>query len=75
LPFKLPIAHEQLLTVVAALNLLLVVIDFIDKPGGGGVGWSYGAFIGLIAAIVCVAPKLVPAIQGWTKSKMQKSGS
>jgi len=36
------------------------------KPGGygfHGVGWSYGAFVGLIAAIVAAFPLGWPIIQ------------
>lgn len=55
----LPLRHEQLLAVVAGINLLLVFIAVIFKPSGDGVvnvGWSFGAFIGLIAAIAALAP-------------------
>jgi len=52
-----PVAHRQLLVGATGLNLFLAVIAFIATPGGTGylasVGyqWSYGAFIGLVAAI------------------------
>ena len=36
--------------VATIVNLVLVFIAFIDKPGGSGVGWGFGAFLGLIAA-------------------------
>jgi hypothetical protein len=55
----LPLSHERLLAVGAGVNLLLVLIAVIFKPSGGGlvsVGWSFGAFVGLIAAIVAVVP-------------------
>jgi hypothetical protein len=42
-------------TVINIVNLVLVVIAFLDKSGAG---WRFGAFIGLIAAIIAAAPKL-----------------
>ena len=55
----LPLSHERLLTVGAGINLLLVLIAVIFKPSGGGlvsVGWDFGSFVALIAAIVAIAP-------------------
>jgi hypothetical protein len=53
---ELPVTSDQLLAAGAAVNLLLVLIAFAVRPGGGSalvkVSWSFGAFIGLIAAIV-----------------------
>jgi len=63
LPARLPLTHEQLLLGATGLNLLLVVIAFLLKPGGSPVGWSFGALIALIAAIVAVVP-LVRALRG-----------
>lgn len=65
LPAKLPLRHDQLLLVAASLNLLLVFIGFLLKPSTEGIaglsiGWSIGAFLALIAAIVAVAA-LTPA--------------
>ena len=45
------------------VNLLLTFIGFIDKPYGFGVGWSFGAFVALVAAVVAAAPLGVPMIQ------------
>ena len=70
MPFKLPLPHEQILTIAAAINLVLTIISFIFKPSGLGVvkvGWSFGAFVGLIAAIVAAVPKLVPMLQARLK--------
>jgi hypothetical protein len=52
---RLPIPHEMFVTVINIVNLVLVVIAFLDKSGAG---WRFGAFIGLIAAIIAAAPKL-----------------
>jgi hypothetical protein len=66
LPESSPIGHEQVLLTATGVNLVLVVLAFVLKPGGygvSGVGWSFGAFVGLIAAIVAAAPLAVPAIR------------
>ena len=55
------IPHERLLAGAAAVNVVLTLIGFLMKPGTGGVGWRFGAFLALIAAVVAVAPKLLPA--------------
>ncbi len=65
-PFAVPIGHELLLLAATAVNLLLVFLAFILKPGGysfSGVGWSWGAFVALIAAVAAVAPLGFPMIQ------------
>jgi hypothetical protein len=63
MPFKMPITGYQLLLFGSAANVVLIVLAFIDKPGGGGVGWGFGAFIGLVAAIVAAVPLGVPALK------------
>jgi hypothetical protein len=67
-PFNLPVAPAQLLLGLTGLNLLLVLIAFIFKPGTGGegvgfhvsVGWGFGAFVGLICAIAAFVPLVLP---------------
>jgi hypothetical protein len=65
--WKLPegsgIAREQVLLGATIVNLILVLIAFLDKPGGSGVGWDWGAFVGLVAAVVAVFPLGWPLIQ------------
>jgi len=58
-PVTLPLRHELLLLIATGLDLLLVLIGFLAMPGNGGdsdikIGWDFGAFIALIAAIVAV---------------------
>lgn len=60
LPFQSPLRHDQLLLAATGLNLALVFIAFLLKPStygieGVSIGWSAGAFLALIAAIVAVA--------------------
>jgi len=65
MPVKLPLRHDQLLLVATGVNLLLIFIGFLLKPStygiaGVSIGWSIGAFLALIAAIVAVAALTPP---------------
>jgi hypothetical protein len=60
-PIALPLKRERLLLAATGINLLLVVLAFLLKPGSGGVtglqiGWGFGAVLALLAAIVAVVP-------------------
>jgi hypothetical protein len=69
LPFRLPLEHEQALLAATGVIFVLTVISFVFKPSGAGVvsiGWGLGAFIGLIAAIVAVAPFGLPFLRSRT---------
>ena len=66
MPFKLPMAGEQLLLIATGVNAVLSILAFLFKPGGigfSGIGWGFGAFVGLAASIVAAAPLAVPAIK------------
>ena len=67
LPMRLPAARERLLLAATGLNLLLVLLAFFINPGyrllSNGVGWSFGAFVGLIAAIVACVPLALPMLR------------
>jgi hypothetical protein len=66
LPATSPLARDQVLLIGTGINFVLVLIAFLLKPGGdshSGVGWSFGAFIALIAAVVAVFPLGWPLIQ------------
>jgi hypothetical protein len=70
MPFNLPFAGEQLLLVATVVNLVLTILDFVDKPGGigfSGIGWGFGSFVGLIAAIVAALPLGMPALRARRK--------
>jgi hypothetical protein len=70
LPFNLPVAHAPLLIVGTGLQLLLVVLDFAIIPyGNEGMGWGWGAFIGLIAALAAAGPVIYPAVQSYNASR------
>jgi zinc-ribbon domain len=59
-PFNLPITEAQLILGLSALNLLLVIIAFADKES---TSWSFGAYLGLLAALAALAPTAVPFVQ------------
>jgi hypothetical protein len=74
LPFSMPVAHAPLLIVGTSLQLLLVLIAFFDIPyASSGVGWSWGAFIALLAALAAAGPVVVPAVRSYLASR--KGGS
>ena len=64
LPVNLPIAHAPLLLIGTGLQLLLVVIGFIDVPVSG-LSWEIGAYLAVIAAVVAAGPLIVPAVRSW----------
>jgi hypothetical protein len=66
LPISQDVPHLTVMMVATIVNLVLVFIAFIDKPGGSGVGWEFGAFLALIAAIVAAAPYAVPQLRAKT---------
>ena len=57
--FHLPLPHWQILSILVGLQFLFTILTFFIKPsagpGGPGVSWSYGAYIGLVAAVITVA--------------------
>lgn len=63
LPSTSPVDRQQVLLIGTAVSFVLVLLGFLLKPGGGGVGWSFGAFVGLVAAVVAVAPLAMPVIR------------
>jgi hypothetical protein len=74
MPISIPVAHAPLLIVGTAVQLLLILIAFFDLPSSGGlsgvsVGWGFGAFLGLLAALVAAGPVLYPAIRSYLDSR------
>lgn len=66
LPSKSQLSRDQVLLIATVINLILVVIAFVFKPSGLGVvkvGWSWGAFVALVAAVVAAFPLGWPVIQ------------
>jgi hypothetical protein len=59
---KVPFPHDVLIMVVTAANAVLVILAFALKPNSL-LGWRWGAFVGLIAAIVALAPLGIPYVQ------------
>jgi hypothetical protein len=60
LPARLPLTHEQRLLAAVSLNALIVLLAFLVKPTD--TGWRFGAFAGLLGALVAVAPLVAPAL-------------
>ena len=66
LPISQDVPHLTVMMIATIVNAVLVLIAFIDKPGGGGVGWGFGAILGLIAALVAAAPYAIPQLRAKT---------
>ena len=61
LPVRLPLSHQQRLLVASGLNTVLVLLAYLTKPDG--TGWRFGAFAGLLAALIAMAPLVIRAVQ------------
>jgi hypothetical protein len=66
LPISQDVPHLTVMLIATIVNAVLVLISFIDKPGGSGVGWGFGAIVGLIAALVAAAPYAIPQLRAKT---------
>jgi hypothetical protein len=66
LPGGINLPHIPTMMAATLVNLVIVFIGFIFKPGGSGVGWQFGAFLALIAAIVAAAPYAIPPLRAKT---------
>jgi len=62
----LPVAHAPLLLVGTGLQLLMVVIGFFNAEG---TSQQFGAYLGLIAALVACGAIAVPAIQSMQRQR------
>jgi hypothetical protein len=63
LPGGINLPHLTTMMVATLINLVVVFLAFIFKPGGSGVGWEFGAFLALVAAIVAAAPYAIPQLR------------
>jgi hypothetical protein len=66
LPISQDVPHLTVMMIATIVNVVLVLIAFIDKPGGSGVGWGFGAILGLVAALVAAAPYAIPQLRART---------
>ena len=66
LPISQEVPHLTVMMVATIVDAVLVLIAFIDKPGGGATGWGFGAVLGLIAALVAAAPYAIPQLRAKT---------
>jgi hypothetical protein len=60
---KLPLSHEAFMSTLNTVNLVIVLIAFANK-GPAGIGWRYGAFLALVAALVAALPKVAISLSG-----------
>ena len=70
LPWKLPIEHAPLLLVGTGIQALIVLLAFLFKPPG--TDWQFGAYLGLLAALVACGAAVMPALnsmQGGTSAR------
>jgi hypothetical protein len=62
-PLALPLPSEQILLIATGINAVLSLLGFLLKPGGiSGIGWGFGAFLGLAASIVAIVPLAMPTL-------------
>ena len=66
LPISQDVPHLTVMMIATIVNAVLVLISFIDKPSVPGIGWGFGAIVGLIAALVAVAPYAIPQLRAKT---------
>jgi hypothetical protein len=66
LPISQDVPHLTVMMIATIVNAVLVLLSFIDKPGGSGIGWGFGAIVGLIAALVAAAPFAIPQLRAKT---------
>ena len=57
---RLPIAHAPLLLIATGVQLLIVLIAFLQSDG---LGHEFGAYLGLLAALLAFAVIAVPMIR------------
>ena len=73
LPLNSAVPHDVLLLAGTAVNLLLVLIGFLAKPSASvffvtvSADWEFGAFFGLIAALVAVGAAASPLLAERTR--------
>jgi len=63
-PVSLPVPPGLMLLVGAGVQLVLVLVGFLDVPLSG-LGWEIGAYLALIAAVAAAAPLVPPALHLW----------
>jgi len=70
LPFAPQLPHLTFMLAATIVNLVITFIAFIFKPSvplnNVSVGWSFGAVLALIAAIVAAAPYAIPQLRAKT---------
>lgn len=61
------VSHEPVLLALTVIQLIVVVVPFFDVPDtlleGVTVGFAYGSYIGLIAAVAALVMVIVPYLR------------
>jgi hypothetical protein len=70
LPFQLPFPEAPAILAINALNLLLVIITMLTAPDGFSL--TFGAWLGLLAALAACTPSAMPYVQ---KAQQQKTAA
>ena len=64
LPISQDVPHLTVMMIATIVNAVLVLIAFLDKPSG--TSWGFGAFLGLVAALVAAGPYAIPQLRAKT---------
>jgi hypothetical protein len=70
LPFRMPIAHAPLLLIATGVQLLFMLIGFLQSYG---FSHEIGAYLGLLAALVAFGVIAAPAIRSLLEAQGGKS--
>lgn len=70
-PVRLPIAHAPLLLIGTGVQLLLILIGFLQSDG---LSHEFGSYLGLLAALVACGVIAVPAIRSVTGAQRGGTG-
>jgi hypothetical protein len=71
-PGNLP-SPEQVLVGATGLALLLVILGIVTRPDVGGVGWSYGGFVAVVAVLIAFLAAL--GVAGHLSARRQRLSS
>ena len=71
LPVQLPIAHTPALLLGTGVQLLIVLLGFWLKPTGYP-SWGFGAYLGLLAAVVACGTIAIPAVRSLQGQRLQR---
>jgi hypothetical protein len=78
MPSEVSNYHRPIILISTLVDLVIVALAFALKPGTGTaaslgvhIGWRFGAFVGLAAAVVAAAPLVLPVIRSWAAQQQK----